>query len=79
MKAGLDSADEEDAYGPEMETDVNSDDAYGKHALMLSRYYKEPVLRGVSKCLCRGSSGVERFLGKEEGEGPIPSLGSEEI
>lgn len=79
MKAGLDSADEEDAYGPEMETDVNSDDAYGKHALMLSRYYKEPVLHGVSKCLCRGSTGVVRSYGKAEVESSILSPGSEEI
>lgn len=31
MKAGLDSAVEEDADGPEMEKDVKSSDAYDKH------------------------------------------------
>ena len=36
MKAGLDSAVEEDADGPEMEKDVKSDDAYDKHIPMLS-------------------------------------------
>ena len=36
MKAELDFATEGDADGPEMENDVNSDDVYDKHLLMLS-------------------------------------------
>ena len=40
MKAGLDSAVEEDADGPEMEKDVKSNDAYGKHCTDVVRNEK---------------------------------------
>ena len=55
MKAGLDSAVEEDADGPEMEKDVKSDNAYDKHAPMLSMIKNGTSYYGVSRCI-RGYS-----------------------
>ena len=62
MKAGLDSAVEEDADGPEMEKDVKSDDAYDKHTPMLSMIKNGTSYYGVSRCIRRYSTVVVRQL-----------------